>query len=356
MLTPYNSGFATGKFSAGIKSNPYQIPSGTSNAMPAFDVTPTSTTSSLFQSSNYGLPYASPATGSSSFDLAASPSVGGGVQQIFSVLSVIVGALAEIMKSQEAGQSSFDKTSGSKSKTKTPSPGPTDSPAPATRKGAQAADDDSAPSGTGNTGVADGKGWASNVNVFTSSNKDQESVGYYSNDQLVGGYMAELEKNMDKGQSLKEAHDNVKLDGQTPMRNHANEGSLVPGKGGKAVVVTGDGISEKEAQQFAEHLKKDYGMDVQVIGDATPDQLKSAVKDMGNGPGGQQCMVAVLAHGAKDDSGKANGNMALGKGNDPSKQWLSENDLQSMVNDNLAGKYDNVNVVVSSCFSGNYVQ
>lgn len=352
MLTPYNSGLSTGWFSNGAKANPYLLP--TANQASAFDVAPTNTTTSLFQNSNYGLPYASPYTGSSAFDLAASPSVGGGVQQIFSVLSVIVGALAEIIKSQETGLPK----DGSKAKAKTPSPGPADSPAPATdtRKGAQAADDDSAPGGTGNTGVADGKGWASNVNVFTSSNKDQESFGVYSNDELVGGYMAELEKNMDKGQTLKQAHDNVKLDGQTPMRNHANEGSLVAGKGGKAVVVTGDGISEKEAQQFADHLKKDYGMDVQVIGDATPDQLKSAVKDMGNGPGGQQCMVAVLAHGAKDDSGNANGNMALGKGNDPSKQWLSENDLQSMVNDNLAGKYDNVNVVVSSCFSGNYVQ
>lgn len=196
--------------------------------------------------------------------------------------------------------------------------------------------------------IGNDSGWNKNVNVFASSQSNEESWG-----SADSGYLPELEKGMDKGETLTQAHDGVHLNTQTPIRNNANPNSLVKGKGGNAVVVTGDNISPAEGQKFADTLKRDYGMNVQVIPDSSPKQLQAAIQKMGQQKG-QQAMVAVLAHGAKDDSGKNNGMMALGK-ND-GDQWLSEGNLKSMVNQYLAPNYSNVNVVVSSCFAGNFVQ
>jgi hypothetical protein len=207
--------------------------------------------------------------------------------------------------------------------------------------------------GGGNGGIGNGQGWGKNVNVFTSSNADQETVDVYSGGKQVGGYLADLEKGMDQGKSIKAAHDSVGLDNQNPMRNNASDTSLVKGKGGNAVIVTGDNIDPKEADQFADTLRKDYGMNVKVVPNSSPNQLKAALQEMGQ-QSGEQCLVGVLAHGAKDDSGNNNGNMALGKGD--GDQWLKEDMLKSMVNQYLAPNYKNVNVVVSSCFSGNFVQ
>jgi hypothetical protein len=64
-------------------------------------------------------------------------------------------------------------------------------------------------------------------------------------------------------------------------------------------------------------------------------------------------MVAVLGHGAEDSSGKNNGTIAMGKGD--GDQWLSEADLKSEVNQYLSPSYDNVNVLLNSCYSGNFV-
>jgi hypothetical protein len=80
---------------------------GTNTALPAFDITPASNTLPLFQTSNYGFPSA--ATGSTAFDVSAGTTSQTGIQQIFSTLSVIVGALAKIMKANEGSTSTGTK-------------------------------------------------------------------------------------------------------------------------------------------------------------------------------------------------------------------------------------------------------
>jgi hypothetical protein len=212
------------------------------------------------------------------------------------------------------------------------------------------------PSSDNNTSppkVSNDAGWNKNVNVFASSDASQETMDVFSGGKQTGGYLAQVEDGMDQGKSLTQAHDGVHLDTQAPVRNNASPNSLVKGKGGNAVVVTGDGIDAPQANQFADKLRKDYGMNVKVIPNSSPNQLKAALQEMGQQKG-QQAMVAVLAHGAKDDSGKNDGNIAMGKGD--GDQWLHEDSLKSMVNQYLAPNYGNVNVVLNSCFSGNFVQ
>jgi len=202
------------------------------------------------------------------------------------------------------------------------------------------------PSQPGN--VSNDTGWNNNVNVFCSSDANHETL---ENDS--SGYLTDLENGMDKGESLTQAHDNVHMD-QNPVRNNASN-SLVKGKGGNAIIVTGDGYDTNGAhsQALAAALKRDYGMNVQIISDASPNQLKAALQNMGQQKG-QQCLVAVLGHGAHDDSGQNNGDIAMGKSD--GDQWLKENDLKSMVNQYLAPNYGSVNLVINSCFSGNFVQ
>lgn len=196
--------------------------------------------------------------------------------------------------------------------------------------------------------IGNGAGWNNNVNVFASSAPDQET---WESDS--SGYLTDLEKGMDSGETLTQAHDGVHL-AQDPMRNNANPNSLVKGGGGNAVIVTGDGYDQDgaHANALANSLRKDYGMNVKIIPDSSPNQLRAALQQMGQQTG-QQAVVAVLAHGARDTSGKNDGDIALGKGD--GDQWLHESDLKSMVNQYLAPNYKNVNVVLNSCYSGQFV-
>ena len=115
----------------------------------------------------------------------------------------------------------------------------------------------------------------------------------------------------------------------------------------------GHGGDEQECDEHAAELKKAYGADVEVIADCSPAKLKAKMEEMSKGSG-EQVLVDILAHGAHDDSGKNEGNMALGKKD--GDQWLHEQDLKDMVNKNLAPHYKNVNVLIESCYSGNFVQ
>ena len=208
-------------------------------------------------------------------------------------------------------------------------------------------DNSNSPSNTGGGAENSGSsaGWNNNVSVFASSKANEETWG--------GEFLDGLENGMDNGKTLTQADQGLHLSRQTPISNDAKVNSLVKGKGGKALIVTGDNYpTEGDATKLADNLKK-QGMDVQIIHDASPKQLKAAIQQMG-GQNGQQCLVAVLAHGAKDDSGKNNGTIALGKGD--GDQWLHESDLKSWVNQYLSPSYGNVNVVFNSCFSGNFVQ
>jgi hypothetical protein len=201
-----------------------------------------------------------------------------------------------------------------------------------------------------------GKGWNKNVSVMASSSADKETRNIYSGGKLVGGYLHELEKGMDDGKGIEQA--NAKAQGEEKPKEdgaisyNVGPDSLVKGKGGKALIVTGDGYTDdKDADQLADKLKKNYGMDVKVIKDASPNQMKSEIEKMGK-EGGKQAVVAVLAHGAKDGSGKKEGKMAMGKGD--GDQWLSEEMLKKEVNGKLAPKFGHVNVLLNSCYSGNF--
>ena len=203
--------------------------------------------------------------------------------------------------------------------------------------------------GKSNADVGSSDGWDKNVNVFCTVHADQASAG-----TATTGYWSSMKQAFNSGaSSLRDAHDSVNLDYQQTIRTNAPENSFVKGGGGKILVVGGDSISAEECQQHAADLKKAFGVDVEVVPNCSPAKLKAKLQEMGQGSG-QQVLVDILAHGAKDDSGKNNGNMALGK--DDGDQWLHEDALKSMVNQYLAPKYKNVNLLIESCYSGNFVQ
>jgi len=199
-----------------------------------------------------------------------------------------------------------------------------------------------------------GAGWNNNVSIMASSGAQNTTSNSYSGGNLVGGYLYDLEQGMDAGLNLDAANAKAQsknAEGATSANVNAN--SLVKGKGGKALIVTGDNYgNDQDADQLAAKLKKDYGMDVQIIKNASPNQLKAALQKMGQDKG-QQCMVAVMAHGVKDGSGNNNGKMAMGKGD--GDQWLTEDMLKQEVNQYLSPNFDNVNVLLNSCYSGNFV-
>jgi len=201
--------------------------------------------------------------------------------------------------------------------------------------------------------ISNDAGWNNNVNVYCSSTKDQETFGDQNS-----GYIKALDQGLDAGDTLTQAHDAVRLNSpqtQTPIRNNAKWNSLSRGKGGKALLVTGDGIDRAEADVFAAHLRRDEGMDVTVLADPTPEKFKEAIQQMGLSKG-EQCLIGISAHGAHDDSGQGNGNIALGYQDGEANAWLHENDLKSWINQYLSPNYANVNVVLDSCYSGNFIQ
>jgi len=206
------------------------------------------------------------------------------------------------------------------------------------------------------TNVASGEGWNQNVSVFASSKSTEASVGAYSGGKMTDGYIPALTKGMNQNMTLTQAHDSTRSDEflkkQAPIRNNANLNSLVPGGGGTAIVVTGDNIDPDgvETQMLVDSIEKNYGMKVKLIKDSSPDQLKAAMQEAGQQKG-KQCLVAILAHGAKDTSGENKGFMGLGQGGQ-----VEEADLKSWVNQYLSPSYANVNVIISSCYAGNFVQ
>jgi hypothetical protein len=357
MLTPYNSRFSSNSFSTGSQGNPYPLPSSTSTAS-AFDIGSTGSPAPVFQSGINGLPTSYPSSATSAFDTSSIPSSNEGLQQIVSLLYQIVTQLIkQVQANSGSGTNSpnFDQsgtTGGADSGSPGPSPVPSSSDPPST---------DSPSPSTGSSGSnppdqSSGTGWNKNVAVMASSDAQHETVDSYSGGKLVGGYLSDLENNMDSDNNIAQANADAEAKNDAGAESSGvTANSLVKGKGGNAVIVTGDGYDgpdTDDADQLADKLKKDYGMNVTVIKDASPNQLKAALQQMGQQKG-QQCMVAVLAHGAKDDSGQNNGMMALGKGD--GDQWLSEADLKSEVNQYLSPNYGNVNVLLNSCFSGNFV-
>jgi hypothetical protein len=390
MISPYSSG----AYSNTSKINPYQLPSSTNTAS-AFDVGSTGSAAPVFQSSALGL--SNPSSTTSALD--TSPVSGGvdsGVQQILSMLAEMLTQLIQQVQANSGSGTnspSLDQSgtpSGSDSGTgsATASPTPTsDTPAPSTQSthhhhhhhhhgkaGSQGSDksttdpgsstDSSATpspsSDSGTSAAADqssapdqssGNGWNKNVAVMASSAADKETVTSYSDNHAVGGYLGEVEKGMDSTNNIADANAYAQQnssDGAVSSGVTAN--SLVKGKGGNAIVVTGDNYPGQDADDLAAKLKQDYGMNVTVIKDASPNQLKDAIQKMGQ-QNGQQCMVAVLGHGAPSDSGS--GDIALGKGD--GDQWLTEDALKSEVNQYLSPSYSNVNVMFNSCYSGNFV-
>lgn len=234
-----------------------------------------------------------------------------------------------------------------------PSPSSGLSPSPGSNAGNVGSSSGSSGSGSANNNGSS-QGWNSNVGVMASSSAANETTDWYSGSQLVGGYLYDLEQGMDSGDSIDQANAAAQSkDSEGAISTGVTSNSLVKGKGGNAVIVTGDNYgNEQDADDLAAKLKQDYGMNVTVIHDASPNQLKAALQQMGQQTG-QQCLVAVLAHGAHDDSGQDNGMIALGKGD--GDQWLSEDDLKNEVNQYLSPNYGNVNVLLNSCYSGNFV-
>jgi len=294
--------------------------------------------------------YSQPPSGMSSISLILNL-----LMELVSLLTSILGQGTSLDPSASLGLNTPSDLNSPSSDSSSP---PSDSSSPPSGSSNPPSGPSNPPSGSSNppsdpnTGatIANGDGWNKNVAVFASSKADEESWG---ND--TSGYTFSLAKAMDQGDTLTQAQDSVHLDNQTPIRNNANPNSLVHGGGGTAILVTGDNIdpSGNETKTLADALKRDYGMDVKVISDGSPNQLKAAIQEAGQQTG-KQCVVAVLAHGAKDDSGKNEGTMALGKGD--GDQWLHEDMLKSWVNQYLSPKYTNTNVIISSCFGGNFVQ
>ena len=341
MLTPYNP-ISSGLFLTGPKAKNNQVPS---QAASAFDIGSTAGSAPLFQSNALGLSNSSyPLATGSAFDTTTQP------PQLQELLAMICQLLEQLIEGLQSKPSAAQKDVASFDQTDTTGNSVPTKGDKAPAKQSQPKDQSNQPSTDPNK-VKNSTGWNKNVNVFASSSPTEETWG--------GRFLDNLEKGADQGKTLTQSFDDApKLGGnkQTPIRNQASENSLVKGKGGKAVIVTGDNYDSTgggDADKLATTLKKDYGMDVTVIHDASPKQLKEALQKMGQDKG-EQCMVAVLGHGAKDDSGKNNGTIALGKKD--GNQWLSEADLKSEVNEYLSPNYDNVNVVFNSCFSGNFVE
>jgi hypothetical protein len=105
-----------------------------------------------------------------------------------------------------------------------------------------------------------------------------------------------------------------------------------------------------ETQMLVDSLEQEYGMKVKLIKQSSSEELKAAMQEAGQQTG-EQCVVAILAHGAEDTSGEKKGFMGLGQGGQ-----LDEEELKSWVNQYLAPNYSNVNVIISSCYAGNFVE
>ena|GEM_PF-2532601 len=360
MITPYNPRFSSNSFLTGSNGNPYPLAS-TTNTASTFDIGSTSSSTPVFQSSAFGIPASYPSSTASALDTGAISGVNGGLQQILSAIIELVAQLIKSLqtnsgRSNSGGSNSPNFDKGSSTQTKP-------SHAPAKQSHASNGDDSSSdpPPSTGDgtssfkgADQANGNGWNKNVAVMASSSADKETMTAYSGGHAVGGYLGKFEEGLDKYDNVADVNNYAqKNSSDDAVSSGVTANSLVKGKGGNAVIVTGDNYgNDEDADQLADKLKKNYGMNVKVIKNASPNQLKAALQEMGQ-QNGEQCMVAVLAHGAKDDSGKNNGMIALGKGD--GDQWLSEDALKSEVNQYLSPSYKNVNVMFNSCFSGNYV-